>query len=99
MWQWTMIAGHTTASDRLADTPHVDGAETLDVVVDIKSTFEPDTEIDSRAYTFTAFLGNYGAFTALITDPRQRYRQCRCNLPLICSSKRCPRCAAEYWFG
>ncbi len=67
--QWTMIAGHTTAGVRLTDPPHIDGAETLGMVVDIKSSVESGTEIDSRAYTFTAYLGNYYAFTTLTTDP------------------------------
>ena len=67
--QWTMTAGHTTASVRLTDPPHVDGAETLGMVVDIKSSVESGTEIDSRAYTFTAYLGDCYAFTTLTTDP------------------------------
>ncbi|MGB8389976.1 DUF5642 family protein, partial [Mycobacterium sp.] len=67
--QWTMTAGHTMASVRLTDAPHVDGAETLGMVVDIKSYVESGSEIDSRAYTFTAYLGNYYAFTTLTTDP------------------------------
>ncbi|MFZ1175903.1 MAG: DUF5642 family protein [Mycobacterium sp.] len=67
--QWTMTAGHTTASVRLTDAPHVDGAETLGMVADIKSSVESGTEIDSRAYTFIAYLGNYYAFTTLTTDP------------------------------
>jgi hypothetical protein len=67
--QWTMTAGHTTASVRLTDPPHIDGAETLGMVVDIKSSVESGTEIDSRAYTFTAYLGSYYAFTTLTTDP------------------------------
>jgi len=67
--QWTMTAGHTTARVRLIDAPHVDGAETLGMQVDIKSSVESGTQIDSRAYTFTAYLGNYYAFTMLTTDP------------------------------
>jgi hypothetical protein len=67
--RWTMTAGHTTATVRLTDPPHIDGAETLGMVVDIKSSVESGTEIDSRAYTFTAYLGNYYAFTTLTTDP------------------------------
>jgi hypothetical protein len=67
--RWTMTAGHTTASVRLTDPPHIDGAETLGMVVDIKSSVESGTEIDSRAYTFTAYLGDYYAFTTLTTDP------------------------------
>jgi hypothetical protein len=67
--QWTMTAGHTTASVRLTDSPRIDGAETLGMVADIRSSVESGTEIDSRAYTFIAYLGNYYAFTTLTTDP------------------------------
>jgi hypothetical protein len=67
--QWSMKAGHTTASVRLTDAPHIDGAETLGMVADTKSSVESGTEIDSRTYTFTAYLGSYYAFTTLTTDP------------------------------
>jgi len=67
--RWTMIDGHTTAVVRLTDPPHIDGVETLGMVVDTKSSVESGTEIDSRIYTFTAYLGNYYAFTTLIADP------------------------------
>ncbi len=67
--QWTMTARRTTASVRLTDPPHIDGARTLAMVADVKSSVESGTEIDSRAYTFTAYLGNYYAFTTLTADP------------------------------
>lgn len=67
--RWAMTAGRTTARARLIDAPHVDGAETLGIQVDIKSSVESGTQIDSRAYTFIAYLGNYYAFTTLTTDP------------------------------
>ena len=67
--RWTMVDGHTTASVRLIDAPHIDGVATLGMVTDTKSSVESGTEIDSRSYTFTAYLGNYYAFTTLITDP------------------------------
>jgi hypothetical protein len=67
--QWTMTAGHTTVSVHLTDSPRIDGAETLGMVAAIKSSVEAGTEIDSRAYTFTAYMGNYYAFTTLTTDP------------------------------
>jgi Domain of unknown function (DUF5642) len=67
--RWTMGDGHTTATVSLVDAPHVDGVETLGMVADTKSSVESGTEIDSRAYTFTAYLGNYYAFTTLTTDP------------------------------
>lgn len=67
--QWTMTAGRSTASVRLTDAPHIDGAQTVGMVADVKSSVESGTEIDSRTYTFTAYLGNFYAFTTLTTDP------------------------------
>jgi Domain of unknown function (DUF5642) len=67
--QWTMTDEHSVARVHLNDAPHVDGAETLGMVADIKSSVESGTEIDSRTYTFVAYLGNYYAFTTLTTDP------------------------------
>jgi hypothetical protein len=67
--QWTMVAGHTTAGVRLTDAPHLDGTETLGMVTDIRTSVESGTEIDSRAYTFIAYLDDYYAFTTLTTDP------------------------------
>jgi Domain of unknown function (DUF5642) len=67
--QWTMKAGRTSVSVRLTDAPRIDGAETLGLVADIRTSVESGSEIDSRAYTFTAYLGDYYAFTTLTTDP------------------------------
>ncbi len=67
--RWTMSDGHTTANVSLVDAPRIDGVETLAMVTDTRSSVESGTEIDSRTYTFTAYLGNYYAFTTLTTDP------------------------------
>lgn len=67
--QWTMIAGGTRVSVGLTDPPRIDGAETLGMVADVRTSVESGTEIDSRAYTFTAYLGDYYAFTTLTVDP------------------------------
>lgn len=67
--EWTMTAEHTTASVRLTDSPRIDDAQTVGMTVDIRSTVESGTEIDSRAYTFIAYLGGYYAFTTVTTDP------------------------------
>lgn len=67
--KWTMTAGHTTARVHLTDAPHIDGAQTVGMVADITSSVESGTEIDSRTYTFIAYLGDYYAFTTLTTDP------------------------------
>lgn len=67
--QWSMASAQTTIRVRLTDPPHIDGAETVGMVADIKSSVESGTEIDSRTYTFIAYLGDYYAFTTLATDP------------------------------
>jgi Domain of unknown function (DUF5642) len=67
--QWTMVAGRTTVGVHLTDAPRIDGAETLGMVADVRTPVESGAEIDSRAYTFTAYLGSYYAFTTLTTDP------------------------------
>jgi hypothetical protein len=67
--QWTMSDGHSKAGVRLIDPPRIDGAETLGMVADVKTSVEAGTEIDSRTYTFIAYLDGYYAFTTLTTDP------------------------------
>lgn len=67
--QWAMSAEHTTASVRFTDPPRIDDARTVGMIVDIKSAVESGTEIDSRAYTFIAYLDGYYAFTTVTTDP------------------------------
>jgi hypothetical protein len=67
--QWNMSTGHATASVRLIDPPRIGGVETLGMASDTMTSVEGGIEIVSRAYTFTAYLGDYYAFTTLITDP------------------------------
>ncbi|BBX42157.1 DUF5642 family protein [Mycobacterium simiae] len=67
--QWSLTAKHATAHVKLIDPPRIDGADTVGMAVDVKSAVESGTEIDSRAYTFIAYLDGYYAFTTLTTDP------------------------------
>jgi hypothetical protein len=67
--RWTQKTGRTSVSVRLTDAPRIDGAQTIGMVADIRTSVESGTEIDSRAYTFTAYLGDCYAFTTLTTDP------------------------------
>ncbi len=39
------------------------------MVAETRSSVESGTQIDSKTYTFAAYLGNYYAFTTLTTDP------------------------------
>lgn len=66
---WDLTAGRTVVSVGLSDAPQVEGAQTLGMVADIRAAVESGSEIDSRAYTFVAYLGGYYAFTTLTTDP------------------------------
>ncbi|WP_424382574.1 DUF5642 family protein [Mycobacterium sp.] len=66
---WTMTSRRATARVRLVDAPRIDGAETLGMAADITTSVEGGNQIGSRANTFTAYLGDYYAFTTLISDP------------------------------
>lgn len=66
---WNMTSGRAAARVHLVDPPRIDGAETLGMAVDITTSVEGGNEIGSRADTFTAYLGDYYAFTTVISDP------------------------------
>jgi hypothetical protein len=67
--EWTMSAGRASASVTLTDAPRIEAADTLGMVADVRTSVESGTEIDSRIYTFVAYLGDCYAFTTLTTDP------------------------------
>jgi hypothetical protein len=66
---WTMTSGRATANIHLIDPPRIDSAQTLGMTADITTSVEGGNQIGSRANTFTAYLGDYYAFTTLISDP------------------------------
>jgi Domain of unknown function (DUF5642) len=67
--QWSMTNGRATARVHLIEPPRIDGIQTLGMATDTRTSVEGGNEIDSRANTFTAYLGDYYAFTTLISDP------------------------------
>jgi hypothetical protein len=67
--QWRMTGRRARAHIQLVDAPHIDAAETLGMTVEIVTSVEGGNEIASQASTFTAYLGDYYAFTTLISDP------------------------------
>ncbi len=73
--RWTLTNSHTSADVRLIEPPHIDGLQTVGMASDVTTSVEAGTEIHSRAYTFTAYLGDYYAFTTLITDPGSSQQQ------------------------
>lgn len=66
---WIGSDGHKTISVSLLQPPHVEGAATVGMVTDVRAAVESGTQIDSRTFTFIAYLGDYYAFTTLTTDP------------------------------
>ncbi len=67
--QWRMTGRRASAHIQLIDAPHIDAAETLGMTVEIMTSVEGGNEIASQASTFIAYLGDYYAFTTLISDP------------------------------
>jgi hypothetical protein len=66
---WGMSSGRATSRVHLIESPRIDGAQTLGMAADTTTSVEGGNEIVSRASTFTAYLGDYYAFTTLISDP------------------------------
>jgi Domain of unknown function (DUF5642) len=67
--QWAMTGRRAGAHVHLVEAPHIDGADTVGMTADIVTAVEGGNEIGSQASTFTAYLGDYYAFTSLISDP------------------------------
>jgi hypothetical protein len=67
--QWAITGRRAGAHVHLVDAPHIDGADTVGMRADIVTAVEGGNEIGSQASTFTAYLGDYYAFTTLISDP------------------------------
>ena len=66
---WTLVAKHTTGIVTLVEPPAIDAAATVGMVTQAKTVVEGGTETNSRAHTFTAYLGDYLAFVTVVTDP------------------------------
>src|ERR1700734_1425710 len=67
--QWSMTGRRAGPHVHLVGAPRIDGAETLGMAAEIVTSVEGGNEIGSRARTFTAYLGDFYAFTTLISDP------------------------------
>jgi hypothetical protein len=67
--QWTVSAGHTSGSVTSVAAPAVDGAATVGLSTTTTTVVEGGTETHSHADTFAAYLGDYVAFVAVVTDP------------------------------
>jgi hypothetical protein len=67
--RWTLASGHTTATVNLVDAPAIEAVQTVGMASTVKNVVEGGTETDSQAHTFTAYLGDYVTFVAVVTDP------------------------------
>lgn len=71
--QWTATSGRATAAVSIIPAPAIDGAATIGLISDTRTVVEGGTETDSRAHTFTAYLGEFLAFVVVVTDPGSPY--------------------------
>lgn len=67
--RWTVTNGRARSDVRLVDPPHIDGAATVAMASDTTTSAEGGRRIESHAETVIAYLGDYYAFTTLVTDP------------------------------
>lgn len=67
--QWTMTAGPTTGTVRLADPPPVTGAVGLGLVADTVTVVEGGTETRSHAQTFVAYEDARLVYVTVVADP------------------------------
>jgi len=67
--QWTMATRHASATVQLVEPPRIHGIQTVGMASETTTSVEGGTEIASQAETFAAYLGDYYAYTMLITDP------------------------------
>nr|WP_255361352.1 DUF5642 family protein [Mycobacterium sp. 1245111.1] len=67
--QWDIAGRRASARVHLVDAPRIDGADTVGMTADILTSVEGGNEIASRASNFTAYLGDYYAFTTVVSDP------------------------------
>jgi hypothetical protein len=67
--RWTVSAGHTSGSVTVVAAPAIGGATTVGLSTTATTVVEGGTETHSHADTFTAYLGDYVAFTTVVTDP------------------------------
>jgi hypothetical protein len=67
--QWTVSAGRTSGSVTLVAAPAIDDVATVGLSTTATTVVEGGTETHSHADTFTAYLGDYVAFIAVVTDP------------------------------
>jgi len=67
--QWSMTGRRASAHVHLIDAPHIQSADSVGMTADIVTAVEGGNEIGSQASTFTAYLGDYYAFTTVVSDP------------------------------
>lgn len=67
--RWTISGGRTTGTVTLEPAPVIDHAPTVAMATASKTVVEGGTETRSHADTVIAYLGDYVAFVAVVTDP------------------------------
>lgn len=66
---WTVSLAGTVVAVEIIDAPPIEHATTLGLAARRVTRVEGGGEIDSAAYTFTAYLDGYRVVTAVVVDP------------------------------
>ena len=66
---WQMAYGRSSATAELVPAPHIDGVDTVGVSATIRTVVESGRETETRAQTFTGYLGRHVVFVTLVVDP------------------------------
>ena len=67
--RWSMVAGQTSATVELTQVPQIDGVPTVAMTTAARTIVEGGIATDLTVKTVTAYLGDYLAFVAVVTDP------------------------------
>jgi hypothetical protein len=66
---WSMVAGKTSAAVELTPPPRIDGVPTVAMATAARTVVEGGIATELSINTVTAYLGDYLAFVAVVTDP------------------------------
>jgi Domain of unknown function (DUF5642) len=67
--RWSMTAGRTSAAVELTRAPQIEGVATVGMRTTTRTIVEGGTGTASQIQTVSAYLGDYLAFVAVVTDP------------------------------
>lgn len=66
---WQMAYGRSSATAELVPAPRIEGVDTVGVSATIRTVVESGRETETRAQTFSSYLGEHVVFVTLVVDP------------------------------